>query len=647
MKLSPATAIVARCLPFFIFSNVVWLLLLPQSAQGQACDRQQDSLALVQLHNAMNGPNWTFSWNLPQSMNNWFGVTLNPQGCVQKVAVTSGAVGQLPDLQLPHLEELQLGHNQEVPNTTTIPNFSGMTNLKKLNLGLNLSGSIPNFSYLPKLEELVLVDVLGNQHDGLTGTVPNFNNLPLLVSLRFSNHSLTSVPDFTNLPSLQFFDLSRNKLVSVPDFQHLDALKNLDLSTNPFPNGLPNFSALQGLEKLTVLGSDLNGLFPNFTQLIGLKELRLGGVVIASVVAEADLNGLIPDYDMPTLEKLTLQYVRTNSVIPDFAHLPNLKTLTITGKNLSGELPDFAHLPKLTDLRIGGYTETIIPFRSDITGAVPNFSNFPALKNLDLCFNRLSGDPTNFSNLPQANKIDLSWNNLSGTVPDFSMLPSVDDIFLNNNGLVAINSQLNTPGKVKVSNNLLTFEDLLPVLGELGTYWEQDSIPVQPIYATNGNGNLEIDLLFDENVQGSTYAWFKNNLPIGTTTTNKLELAPGSCATGDKLAVRVTNPVAPNLQLNTKPFSCSPTTATSERNGKILINVMPNPATDWMFVKANTESLKPMLVRVFNPFGQLVQTAYTVNGLAEIATHDLQSGTYFISINTEFGVATEKVVVLK
>jgi len=46
------------------------------------CNRLTDSLALVELYNTTNGNTWNTTWNLNQSMENWYGVHLNLYGCV-------------------------------------------------------------------------------------------------------------------------------------------------------------------------------------------------------------------------------------------------------------------------------------------------------------------------------------------------------------------------------------------------------------------------------------------------------------------------------------------------------------------------------------------------------------------------------------
>ena len=47
------------------------------------CDRNLDSLILVDLYNNTGGPDWTIPWNLAQPMDTWYGIVLTKAGCVK------------------------------------------------------------------------------------------------------------------------------------------------------------------------------------------------------------------------------------------------------------------------------------------------------------------------------------------------------------------------------------------------------------------------------------------------------------------------------------------------------------------------------------------------------------------------------------
>ena len=59
--------------------------------------RSSDSLALVALYHATDGPNWTRTWDLDEPMNTWYGITLNEEGCVARLRLNSnGLTGVIP-----------------------------------------------------------------------------------------------------------------------------------------------------------------------------------------------------------------------------------------------------------------------------------------------------------------------------------------------------------------------------------------------------------------------------------------------------------------------------------------------------------------------------------------------------------------------
>jgi len=56
-----------------------------------------DSLALVDLYNSTNGPNWTTTWDLTQPMDTWAGVNLDDTRRVFYLALSNNnLVGSLP-----------------------------------------------------------------------------------------------------------------------------------------------------------------------------------------------------------------------------------------------------------------------------------------------------------------------------------------------------------------------------------------------------------------------------------------------------------------------------------------------------------------------------------------------------------------------
>ena len=125
--------------------------------------RQQDSLVLVELYNATGGANWTNTWDLGQSMDTWYGVALNAEGCVEVLDLDGntntncldcyGGGNQLTDTiplgiwNLVHLKNLSFEGSFHYPLVLdSLPYFiDNLGQLEVLRLTtLNIQGSIPS-----------------------------------------------------------------------------------------------------------------------------------------------------------------------------------------------------------------------------------------------------------------------------------------------------------------------------------------------------------------------------------------------------------------------------------------------------------------------------------------------------------------------
>lgn len=178
----------------------------------------------------------------------------------------------------------------------------------------------------------------------------------------------------------------------------------------------------------TSLIKNLTGTIPNFSHLESIEILGLFG----------NFSGEIPNFsNMPLLNALSLTGEFAGN-ISDFSNLPNLENMALRG-NFLGNIPDFSFLPKLNSLSITGFTSTL-SFNSElsisknvgiyscqnISGIIPNFSNLPNLKFLDLRCLSCVGEIPNFTSLTNLKLLNI-WGlqNVSGPLPDFSSLSSL------------------------------------------------------------------------------------------------------------------------------------------------------------------------------------------------------------------------------
>jgi len=214
----------------------------------------EDSLELVTLWTALDGPNWTNNtWDLQSPVSTWDGIVLNSDNSLvlaiylQDILTTNVT---LPNISIASLKELILYFESQIGNNNS------------------LRGAIPDFS-LPALEYL---DLSNNELDG---SIPDFTGMPNLEKLILHNNNLSEfIPNFSNLPNLEWLDISSNEMSGTIPIFDLPALEYLNLSYNNTSGTIPNFD-LPALRMLWIIDGNLIGPIPNFTALPNLKELNL------------------------------------------------------------------------------------------------------------------------------------------------------------------------------------------------------------------------------------------------------------------------------------------------------------------------------------------------------------------------------------
>jgi Leucine-rich repeat (LRR) protein len=487
------------------------------------CDRRSDSLELVKFYNATGGANWWKKWDLSKPIDTWWGIEQTAEGCVSKILlydtlVANGScigcsgsgnhlMGTLISLNLPNLIYLGLEHNQ-------------------------LSGFIPNFDMLPNLK------VLSLDNNKLVGTIPNLN-LPDLQTLLLSFNQLTgSIPNFDKLPNLQFLDISANLL----------------------SGSIPNFDKLPNVNTLWLFSNKLMGNIPLFDNLHHLKHLEL---------YVNQLTGIIPNFDLPDLYNLQLNDNKLSGIIPNFDKLPNLTFVNLSNNKLTGTIPNFEKLPNLISLDL---------MKNQLSGIIPNFDMLANLKDLFLGNNELFGSIPNFD-LPDLSGLQLNDNQLTGIIPIFDKLPNLTLLFLKNNQLTgAINNNAIFNPKLTLYNldkNKITFTGLIKNLKIVkmlvdisnrlcsGCSFDFDTLtyaPQQKIYTDTTilitpNTSYTLDLLIDDTVTTSTYTWYKNGiLDTIIKGKNKLPFTPFTTNDAGTYTVKITNPLAPQLTLESWPI---------------------------------------------------------------------------------------------
>jgi Leucine-rich repeat (LRR) protein len=345
----------------------------------------QDSLALVDLYNSTNGPNWYhhLNWLTKKPLSTWVGIR------VTNARVTS----------------LDLSYNNL---TGTLPASLGyLVKLEQLGFAFNkLTGTIPT-----SIGHLTVLRYLYSTHNKLSGNIPSsIANLKSLTELDFSQNELsgnipTSIGTLVNLNELV---LSNNKLSgNIPaSLGNLINLTQLLLSQNEITGNIPySIGNLVHVYYLNLSNNRLSGSMPSsFKNLTGLWYFFLN---------DNELSGHIPNSlsNLKLLSELDLSNNKFDGSIPSsLANLPNLYNLELSGNHLNGDIPfSFGNL-NLSHLGLGN---------NCLTGIIPSsLGNIEYLSYLNLSNNQLSGTvPAALRKLEYINRfggfLDLSNNNFT------------------------------------------------------------------------------------------------------------------------------------------------------------------------------------------------------------------------------------------
>ena len=223
---------------------------------------ETDSLALVALYNATNGPGWIHKDNwLTGPLYTWYGVIVNNGRVTVLVLERNQLNGQFPEQfgNLTALQELYLNNNQlsgQIPEL-----FGNLTALQVLYLDDNqLSGQIPE--QLGNLTALIDLALYNNQ---LSGQVPEqLGNLTALQDLDLSGNQLSGALPSTigNLIHLYYLEIGNNQFSgAIPaTIGNLSNLQYLFLYNNQFSGDLTPIGNLSKLFRLDVSNNQFTSL---------------------------------------------------------------------------------------------------------------------------------------------------------------------------------------------------------------------------------------------------------------------------------------------------------------------------------------------------------------------------------------------------
>jgi Leucine-rich repeat (LRR) protein len=430
--------------------------------------RKSDSLALVSLYNATNGPAWgsRFNWLVTgKSINSWFGITLNGNQRVSKIKLNSNQLkGILPDklANLSQLVSLKINNNKlkgnlpplhQITTIDTIWVNNNKFDFANLSISQIQPGDIKSFIYAPQdtVPKLIFNQYEGTLTMGVGVDTSNiyswfFDETPMSESTRtivlreggaynclVSNSIFTGMTFYSDTVGA-YFSMVSDSLALVHLYNDTDGphwknhtnwltgkvntwygitvsgnrVRKVLLGNNGLSGTIP--SQIGNLALLTELNLSNNKLIDSIPadigQLSGLTQLKLNS---------NELSGDIPSeiYDLVYLTDLDLEFNQLTDTIPiEIGNLTRLTSLKLSNNNLTGDIPDeIGNLTNLTVLSLSN---------NHFTGSIPVvIGDLTKLRNLQLDGNELTGTiPLKYGTLTALIQLSLNGNQLSGSIPD-------------------------------------------------------------------------------------------------------------------------------------------------------------------------------------------------------------------------------------
>ena len=514
-----------------------------------------DSMALVDLYNNCNGPNWTTSelW-LEGPVNEWYGVTTTGTrvtGLHRQSANLTGdipeSIGDLTALETLHLEsntinsipenigdlleltEFWLGWNPIV----SIPESIGdLINLEQLHLGLMEIplGTLPDsFCNLENLEWLALGGA------GLNSLPENFGNLISVQSCFLWGNNLAELPaGFGGMESLRYLTLDDNQLTTVPEsFGDLDNLGWLYIENNQLTHFPESLGDMESLDSLWLRVNQITSLPESFGNLSDLNLVKLSLNNLTELPASFS--------NLATIEEVALDQNQLESLPDDIGNLSTLQVLVVSSNNIS-VLPE-----SICDL-----DNLIVLFTNNnqIESVPENIGNLSSLQFLGLDGNNISVIPESIGDLSMLGYIGVTYNNISALPETFGNLEA-DTVLLSNNHITELPSTMfdNNFHFLWVNENNLQFGSIEPLMGQAEefVYDPQAMIGNDTLIGIPNNSTLSYTI----EVTGSNniYKWYKDGTLLPDQTSNTLYIENASYNDEGTYVLKVTNVTVPVLEL--------------------------------------------------------------------------------------------------
>ena len=551
-----------------------------------------DSMALVDLYNSCNGPNWAINnlW-LEGPVNEWFGVITTGTRVTSLWRQSNNLTGDIPASigDLTALEELHLESNQ----ITSIPESIGnLTALTKLWLGWTQITEIP-------------------------GTIENLVNLKELHLGQMINPLGTLPDEICNLENLEWLALGSSGLNSLPEnFGNLTSVKSLFLQYNNLTELPESFGGMENLDYLALDNNQLTTLPESFGNLGNLSQFY---------IEENQLTHLPESFgDLESLEIFWARFNQINSLPESFGDLDVLNFLRLGSNNLT-ELPEsFSDMAAIKILFLNNNQITALP---------EDFGNLETLDIVELGANNISEIPESIGNLSQMSLFAIMDNNLT-SLPETMGDIAPDSLFIHNNHIHEIPESMfeNTYDLFVALNNDLQFGSIEPFMdNNITNFWYSPQAKIGTetvIEVVNGETiSYTLEVSGDNNI----YQWYKDNVILADQTSNTLYIENTTISDQGAYQLKVTNPTVPDLELESYDILYSIITGMVEVEDQGF-SIYPNPVSGNMLYISLHNLAQAESFAIINGAGQTVKTEQLSNNNSEIDITGLTSGVYIVKI---------------